>query len=118
MTDIANTETAAAKQPKFETITLSEPISRGETEIKEFILRKPKAGELRGLTLTDLLTADIACIIKVVPRISMPSLTDAEAANLEPEDLAQCGGAIRGFFMTKAERQMMDQMIEEQQSKA
>jgi hypothetical protein len=106
-----------AAAPKIQTVDLSEPIMRGETRIEKLDLRKPKAGELRGLSLTDLLTADISCIIKVLPRISMPSITDAEAANLELEDLAQCGGVIRGFFMTKAERAMMDQMIEEQQSK-
>lgn len=100
----------------FTLISLEEPIQRGETEIASFTLRKPKGGELRGLSLQDLLTSDVTTILRVIPRISEPILTDHEAAQLGAEDLAQCGGAIRGFFLTAAERKMMDAMIAGQTS--
>jgi len=96
-------------------ITLAEPIVRGENKITSLILRKPKAGELRGLTLQDLLTSDVAAIITLVPRISDPILTNAEAAQLDPADLAEIGGVIRGFFLTAAERALIAQMTGQQQ---
>ena len=102
---------------RFETITLSEPIRRGETAIGAINIRKPKSGELRGLTLQDVLTTDISAVLKLIPRVTDPPLTQDEVDNLEPEDLAEIGGTIRGFFMTKAERQAIAMLIAEHQPK-
>lgn len=103
--------TSAGTSRFSDPIELVEPIVRGETQIISLILRKPKAGELRGLTLQDLLTTDVSTIITLVPRISDPILTDVEARDLDPADLAEIGGVIRGFFMTRAERKMFETMM-------
>lgn len=118
MTDKADTPPPANDGKKFKTITLDEPIKRGESEIATITLRKPQAGELRGLTLEDLLKTDVDTILKLIPRISDPILIDQEVAAMDPADLTECGGAIRGFFMTKAQQAIMDRMIEEQSSKS
>lgn len=115
-------DTVAADKPKrdpkrFRDIVLDEPIKRGDHEIAEITLRKPQAGELRGLTLEDLLKSDVDTILKLIPRISDPILIDEEVAIMDPADLTECGGAIRGFFMTKAQQAIMDRMIEEQSSR-
>jgi len=101
----------------FETVTLCEPIKRGETRITTLTLRKPQAGELRGITLQELINTDIAAILKVVPRISDPVLTPHECDGLDPADLAEIGGRIRSFFMTSAERELLQAMITEQRRK-
>ena len=106
MTDATATKTARFSDP----IPLVEPIARGETTIETLLLRKPKSGELRGLSLSDLLTSDVGTIITLVPRISDPILTEIEARELDPADLAQIGGVIRGFFLTPAERVMIERM--------
>lgn len=94
------------------TIALSSPIKRGETEITEIGLRKPKAGELRGgLTLQSLITTDIAALLTLIPRISNPPLAPHEVEELDPSDLTEIGGTIRGFFMTPAERMMLEAMM-------
>ncbi|OHC96424.1 MAG: hypothetical protein A2792_00165 [Sphingomonadales bacterium RIFCSPHIGHO2_01_FULL_65_20] len=85
---------------------------RGETQITRLTLRKPGAGELRGLSLKDVLMSDIATIIEIVPRISDPILTDHEANTLEPGNLAVIGGVLRGFFLTKAEQAAIKKMME------
>ena len=108
---------ATSKANPFETVDLVEPITRGDTVIDKLTLRKPRAGELRGLTLSDVIGLEIGAILKLVPRISEPALTDHECQNLDPADLTEIGGTIRGFFMTRAERQMLDAMIAEQQPK-
>jgi hypothetical protein len=115
---MADTAAAPAENgTKFETITLADPIRRGEQVIEKIALRKPRGGELRGLTLQELINTDIGAILKVVPRISDPVLTPHECDNLDPADLAEIGGTIRGFFMTAAEREVMQAMIAEQRRK-
>jgi len=106
-----------AKIVRSDPITLAEPIVRGEQVIASITLRKPRAGEMRGLTLQDLLTSDIAAILKVVPRISDPVLTPHECDGLDPADLSEIGGTIRGFFMTASEKKILEAMIAEQQPK-
>ncbi|WP_306094979.1 phage tail assembly protein [Qipengyuania flava] len=98
----------------YESFDLVQPITRGETTIDKLQLRRPKAGELRGLTLAAIMETDIATTLKLLPRISEPALTDEECADLHPADLAEAGGAIRGFFMTKKETALMEALIAEQ----
>ncbi|TIH10823.1 phage tail assembly protein [Pseudomonas leptonychotis] len=84
-----------------ESITLEEPIKRGETSVTSINLRKPAAGELRGLKLLDLLNGDVNATIRLVPRISNPTLTEQEVAALEPADLLSCADAIAAFLQKK-----------------
>lgn len=87
-----------------ETIELDEPIQRGKTTITELQIRKPKAGELRGVSLMELAQMDIAALRKVLPRITAPALTDAEIGNMAPADIMQCGVAVAGFLVTKKQK--------------
>lgn len=86
-------------------VTLARPIVREGSTLATFRLREPDAGEMRGLTMQDLLTCDVASVITLIPRIAAPQVTKAEAEKLKPVDLAQCAGIIRSFFLTEAERQ-------------
>ncbi len=90
------------------TVTLDTPIQRGEQQITEVVLRKPAAGELRGIALTDLLQLDVVALSTVLPRISSPALTSADIAKLDPADLVQLGGEVAGFLLPKAARAEAD----------
>jgi hypothetical protein len=103
-------EIPAAPQGEVVTITLNTPIVREGGTITTFVLRKPKGGTLRGLSLQDLMRSDIDTILKLLPRISDPFIADHEAANLEADDLAEIGGALLGFFLTPAQKAMAAQM--------
>lgn len=103
---------------RFATIALADPIQRGETTIERLTIRKPKAGELRGLTLQDLLSTDITALLKLIPRVSDPPLTGDEADALDPADLSEIAGAIRDFFMTRGERAMLEAVIAAHQPKS
>ncbi|KFA28137.1 tail protein, partial [Xanthomonas vasicola pv. vasculorum NCPPB 1326] len=48
---------------------------RGEQTITQINVRKPGAGELRGLKLTDVLQLDVTALATLLPRISSPTLT-------------------------------------------
>lgn len=102
----AKTTTAAAtvtEGKKPEGVPLDFPIKRGATEITHVPLRKPSAGELRGVKLTELLQMDVGALQTVLPRIS--PLTQAEVQQLDPADLTELGTQVVGFFMRKSIRE-------------
>lgn len=82
-------------------VVLDTPIKRGATEIERITLRKPASGELRGLHMASLLQMDVASLIKLVPRISSPGITEPEAAAMDPADLLACGTKVSGFLLQK-----------------
>lgn len=84
------------------TILLDTPLTRGEQLIEKITLRKPQAGELRGTSLSALVSLDVEALQRVLPRISMPTLTEADVAQLDPADLVQLGSAFAGFLLPKA----------------
>lgn len=92
------------------TVTLVEPIARDSGAVSSLTLRKPKAGELRGIKLQELMVCDVSTVLTVLPRISDPFITDVEAANLSTEDIAEIAGAVLGFFMTPAQKALIAKM--------
>lgn len=81
------------------TITLQTPIQRGTTTIAEINLRKPTAGELRGLSMAELLRMEVGAVCALLPRISQPTLTPAEVNSLDPADLFELGTEAASFFL-------------------
>jgi hypothetical protein len=100
--DSTDTNAPASVNTDPNTYTLDEPIVRGNQTITQVTLRRPKSGELRGVTLSDLVNLDVTALSRVLPRISSPTLTELDVANLDPADLVQLGGIFSGFLMTKA----------------
>lgn len=83
-------------------ITLDTPITRGEQKIEKITLRKPTAGELRGVKLFDLMQMDVVALTAVIPRITDPTLTDHDVRSMDPADLMQCGIEVAGFLAPKS----------------
>lgn len=86
----------------IEPVTLDTPIKRGDTEITQVYVKKPNSGSLRGTSLTDLMGMDVVGLMKVLPRITNPSLTEAEIQNMDPADLVQLGSELVGFLLPKS----------------
>ncbi|MCW2391950.1 phage tail assembly protein [Sphingobium sp. B11D3A] len=91
-------------EPIFRTVSLDSPVQRGEQSIESIQLRKPKSGELRGLSLVDLGQLKVDALTKIIPRISSPTLTEAEVANLDPSDLLACGAEIGSFLLQRSQK--------------
>lgn len=79
-------------------ITLENPIKRGEQVIDQITLMKPNAGTLRGVSLASVANSDVDALIKVLPRVTAPSLTEQEIAALELPDLVALAGKVIGFL--------------------
>jgi hypothetical protein len=84
---------------QIETVELTTPITVYGEEVNTITLRKPTAGELRGVKLWELLQMDISAVRQVVPRIATPHMSPEDFDKLEPIDLLNVTSACLGFFM-------------------
>lgn len=101
---IEETTTETLPPADDNTVFLDTPITRGKSQIDSLTMRKPQSGELRGVHLVDLLNLDVAALIKVLPRITSPSITATEAAGMDPADLLACGNKVAHFLLQKSVR--------------
>lgn len=93
-------DTEEAKTPGL--VVLDEPIKRGETTIDTLTVRKPKPGELHGLSLTALLNLEVNVLREALPRMTVPPLTKAEVGRMDPADFLQAGTELVAFLLPKA----------------
>jgi hypothetical protein len=94
----------AAVAPQPGEVKLDTPVVRGGQTIASVVVRKPRSGELRGVSLVALLQMDVVALQTVLPRITVPTLTKPEVGALEPSDLLQLGTEVSNFLLPKADR--------------
>ncbi|MGZ9712536.1 phage tail assembly protein [Glaciimonas sp. GNP009] len=104
---MSTVKTSVAPSTNHVTVILDEPLQRGDTVITEIQLRKPKAGELRGVSLVDVANLDVMALQKVLPRITQPILTMQDVNNLDLADLMAIGAEVAYFLAKKADRNMV-----------
>ncbi|WP_218644495.1 phage tail assembly protein [Thiomicrorhabdus cannonii] len=82
------------------TVVVTLPIAQaiGGKEVDKVTLRKPMAGELRGLNMLDLVRMDVTAIGTVLPRISDPLISADDFSTLECENLMELASEVAGFF--------------------
>lgn len=96
--DITDTSVTA------KSVTLDTPIVRGSTTIETLTIRKPSAGELRGVKLQALMESDVNSIITLLPRITSPALTTGEVNSMDASDLLALGNEVIIFLLPKSVR--------------
>lgn len=94
--------TADTKSPVTKAVTLDQPIVRGSSTITTLTIRKPSAGELRGIKLMDLANMDVSALVTVLPRITMPSILKQEIEQMDPADLSEIGIEVALFLAKKS----------------
>lgn len=99
-----NHETATTETEKPHTVTLDNPVMRGEQNIGEVTVFKPTAGTLRGVSLASLAGSDVDALIKVLPRMTYPALTEHEITRLDASDLMQFAAEVVGFLSPSSAR--------------
>ena len=84
------------------TVTLDDPLKRGgDKKVETIIVRRPTAGELRGTRLSDVANIDVVAMIKVLPRITIPALTEHELDQMNPADFTALGVEVANFLEQK-----------------
>jgi len=69
------------------TVTLREPLVVGDKKIDSIHVREPKAGELRGIKLIDVMQMDVAAYETLLPRITTPALTVQQIRDMSYADI-------------------------------
>jgi hypothetical protein len=69
-TPAIQTEPKAEATPAPDAIVLEQPIKREAGDVTRITLRKPLAGELRGIKVGDLINGDVSSVLAVLPRSS------------------------------------------------
>lgn len=85
-------------------VILDNPVMRGEQRIEQVTVTKPNAGTLRGVSLASLANSDVDALIKVLPRMTYPALTEHEVMRLEASDLILFAGKVVGFLSPSSAR--------------
>ncbi|KLR66122.1 phage tail assembly protein [Enterobacter hormaechei] len=85
-------------------VILDNPVMRGEQKIEQVTVTKPNAGTLRGVSLASLASSDVDALIKVLPRMTYPALTEHEIARLDASDLMQFAAEVIGFLSPSSAR--------------
>lgn len=99
------TQKQSKNTPKQVNVELETPIKREGGDITQVTLRKPGSGELRGVSLTDLLNMDVNSLIRVIPRVASPTVTEADVRQMDVADLVALGGEVAGFLLPKRMKQ-------------
>lgn len=89
---------------KENVVTLEKPVKRGEQLFTEITLVKPNAGTLRGVSLAAVANSEVDALIKVLPRMTVPMLTEQEVAAMELPDLVALAGQVVGFLSPSSAR--------------
>lgn len=94
----AENKTAAATETKTPAgVELEVPIIRGSQKITHVQLRRPKAGEMRGLSLSSLLQLDTSAVMTLLPRITQPTLVNHEVEALDPSHYTQVPASLNSL---------------------
>ncbi len=89
---------------KENVVTLEKPVKRGEQLFTEITLVKPNAGTLRGVSLAAVANSEVDALIKVLPRMTVPMLTEQEVVAMELPDLVALAGQVVGFLSPSSAR--------------
>lgn len=100
------TDTTAETTRDPNEFLLENGIKRGEETIKKVRLRKPNIEALRGTQLAMLGQLDVDQLIKLLPRISTPALTEHDVLQMEASDLLTAGGIVAGFLFPTVAKTM------------
>ena len=92
-------------------VTLEYPINIGSQEVSEVTINKPNVAALRGISLRALVDLDADTILKVIPRVSEPFISQEHAVQLQMQDMLNIGMAITSFLLPKSARADMEKLF-------
>ncbi|WME30291.1 phage tail assembly protein [Klebsiella pneumoniae] len=83
---------------KENVVTLENPVKRGEQIIDQITVIKPNAGTLRGVSSGGRWSSDVDALIKVLPRMTCPALTEQDVVSMPLPDLMPLAAEVIGFL--------------------
>ena len=86
------------------TVLLEVPLKRAGGEITSVQLMKPRVGDLRGLSLSELLMCQADAVAALLPRITVPTLVKPDVESLDTADFVTMGSEVVDFLTPLAAR--------------
>ena len=101
MTKATNEAVTVAKKEKIDsvTLTLDESVMIGDREYTEITLRKPYAGNMRGISITQLQSGDTQQVINFISKVSDWPIQAVERLGLG--DFNIINNLVLGFLFPK-----------------
>lgn len=116
--ETATAEAAPVKKCAFTgstaTVMLDYPFTSDGQLIERVEVRMPNAGEMRGVSLTQLAINDVDSIIKVLPRLTSPIIHTADAERMDLADLLFFGRVLQAFLLGKKQRTDLKAELEQE----
>ena len=100
-----------AEVEKLNSVTLLNSVTIDGKKVRKISLRKPRAGELRGLAVSEIVRMEVNSLIKLIPRISTPHFSEEQVGKLDPSELMDFGAKITTFFVKPAQMADLDLTI-------
>ncbi|MFZ5705723.1 MAG: phage tail assembly protein [Pseudomonadota bacterium] len=94
----------------IKTIELEEELTIGDQKIASLQIRRPRAGELRGLSLGALGQMNTDELLKLLPRITIPTIPAPILAELSSADLIEIAEMVTDFLLTKRKKATLPTM--------
>ncbi|WFF38025.1 phage tail assembly protein [Moraxella nasibovis] len=79
-------------------ITLTHGVKLGENTITEITIAKPFVSHLKGISLTKLFNFDTEELLKLIPRVTTPSLPQPALERMEISEFMELVGEVLGFL--------------------
>ena len=86
-------------------VVLITPIIRKSGDVKEVSVTETMkhAGSLRGLKLYDVMMSDVDSLIKLLPRVTSPALTEAEVSMMDVRAFGSLAKEVADFLAPSSE---------------
>jgi hypothetical protein len=85
------------------TVALGTPLTFGDQTISELTLRRPNAGDLRGIKLTNVQEMEVSTLLALLPRISLTPVAKDTLNGLDPADVVALYACLADFFTALTE---------------
>lgn len=97
------TQSPKTDTAQIKTVSLGEPIKMGNEQVTSLTIRRPKAGEMRGLNMVSVAQMDVDTFFELLPRISSPILpSEVIQEHMDIADLVACMKVVAEFFEGKS----------------
>lgn len=100
------------KNPFEAVVELETPIQMGESKINKVTVRKPNVPALSGVSIQQLYNYETDALVKVLPRVTTPTLTPQQVKSLDVVDLIQLGGEVVNFLYPKDVQEKLKEEME------
>lgn len=79
-------------------ITLEKGVKLGENTINDITITKPVVAHLKGISLTKLFNFETDELMKLIPRVTAPSIPQPALSNMDVTEFMTLVGEVVGFL--------------------